>query len=189
MQTNDKQLVHTPTGVSVDLTKASEAKRRIPEVAFVTPGKAPELLAVFNDAYADISRQIPVVEYHIQRAQATANRIRSVVLLDKAPKILQEKNLTTSRSPGGSEDLRTAVLDADEEYLAACDNVYQLKCILDTLKFLLKDVEMAYSSVKKILGEGSFNYSNNLGSTMPDRNVGDPGEKEASAAFFGKAKY
>lgn len=152
--------------VTLDLTGICKAECRIMEVAVVTPQKAPELLATFNSACLELSRFVTFLESEHIYATRAAARIKGTILLDKVPTILKEKGLSNPKSPAGSEDMRNAILDVDEEYQAALDRVYEMSCYMSLLKGKLKNIEMAYSSVKKILGEGAFNYKQDLGDSM-----------------------
>lgn len=168
--------------IALNLGELDTAERRIAEVATVTPLKAPELLATFNMAFLEASRYIALLEQEYVQAKRQADRIRSVVLLDKVPQILAAKGLASAKSPAGSEDLRKAVLDGDEEYGQALDRVNVIECYVELLKGKQKGLEMAYTSVKKMLGESTFNYGNRL-------SAGSEGEATAGQIVgFGKAR-
>lgn len=165
-----------------DMSSIYDVEARISEVAFVTPHKAPELLARFNEAFLELTRLITATEYEQIQAKKNANRIRSIILLDKAPQILKEKGLATAKSPAGSEDLRNAVLDSDDEYQSALDRADQITAVIKLLQGKLKAFEMAYSSVKKIIGENAYNMSNPRLKATSD----EPSLVEAN---FGNPKY
>lgn len=161
-----EKIITIPRGVTglapleIDLTNVYRAEGRIPEVAFVTPQKAPELLAVFIDAYASLAKHIVAVDFERSQAERAANKLRAIILLDKVPTILKDKGLTSARSPSGSEDLRKAILDSDEEYTSALDKIDQLNALVELIKGKSRSVEMAYTSVKKIIGENAYNFRN-----------------------------
>lgn len=139
---------------TLDMTAIQTAESRISEVAFVTPHKAPELLAVFNEVFLELTRYITKVEYEKGIAERTANKIKAVILLDRVPAILKERGLSTSA------DLRNAVLDLDDDYNMALDKCDQLEAMSRLLKGKLDAIEMAYNSVKKIVGENAYNMNN-----------------------------
>jgi hypothetical protein len=147
-------IVPRPNGgeLSLDMTSVYQAVTRIQEIQIVNSHKAPELLAIFNMAYLTLSDHLRKVELVYNDWDKTARRIRAKVILDKVPAILREKGLASSRSPGGSEDQREAILDTDDEYVAARDKVQFARCMTELLKGRRDSIEMAYSSVKKILG-------------------------------------
>lgn len=146
--------------VALNMTNIYRAEERIQEIAFVTQHKAPELLAMFNMVFLELTRHITRVKYEKVEAEKAAERVRAVILLDKVPGILEAKGLTSARSPAGSEDLRNAILSVDPEYSAAVDKCDQVNAVLGLLEGKLKGIEWAYSSVKKILGENAYNHSN-----------------------------
>lgn len=159
--TNNELTYEVPSGqtISVDMTQLNNAVQRIVEVQLVTKTKAPELLSTYNVAWRDAAEAMAIGRAaHIQAVRA-ADRIKAIILLDKAPKILLEKGLATTKSPGGSEHLRQAVLDLDEEYQKAVELADKIECVIELLSGKRKAVEMAFTSVKKILGEGDVGYS------------------------------
>src|SRR5262245_33499050 len=92
--------------IPLDMAHWAALEARIQEVACVTPQKAPELLATFNRAALDLDHLANTFELEYQIAVREAEKVRAEVLLDKVPKVLQEKGLATAKSPMGSEDLR-----------------------------------------------------------------------------------
>lgn len=150
---------------SIDTTQIESAVSRIGEVQTVTKLKAPELLSTYNLAWRDAAEAMAYVRANHIQAKKHADKLRAIILLDKAPTILKEKGLTTTKSPGGSEDFRQAILDSDDEYQAALENAAVIECIIELLRGKQKSVEMAFTSVKKILGEGDVGYSNQTFST------------------------
>lgn len=149
--------------LQLDLGEIIQIETRIQEIAMITPVKAPELMAVFNHAYAELVKMVASVEFELELAKKHANEVKAVVLLDKAPAILKEKGLTTGKSPGGSEDFRQAVLDCDSDWQRAQEKIIQLKCILTLLEGKQKSIDMAYTAVKKVYGDSSqYRHSQDL---------------------------
>jgi hypothetical protein len=165
-----------------DISVILTAEARIPEIASVTPTKAPELLSVFNVAYLEAARLATFLEAEVLQSKRNADKIRSVVILDRAPAILEAKGLTSSKNRAGSEDLRKSVLDGDTEYQDALEKTGQIECIHELIKTKTKGLEMAYSSVKKVLGENAYNFRN------PNLNGGGE-ESPASKTGFGRSNY
>ncbi len=157
MATNDWKheiQISSPKGTQVfDLTNVQFAESRIHEVAFVTPQKAGELLATFNQAHLELVTVIAKVELEIRRAERQAGEIRSVLVLDKMKDILKAKGLAKDNAPAGTEGLRQAVLDADSEYQDAVDKTEELKVLGEFLRQKSKSIEMAYHSVKKLIAD------------------------------------
>ncbi len=125
-----------PTGlpgippIKLDIGGILEVESRIQEIAFVTPVKAPELMAVFNVAYSDLSNMIAQVKYQFEIAKVQEEKARAICIIDRVPGILKEKGLTSAKSPSGSEDLRSAILALDPDYSAAQEKTIQIKCAL-----------------------------------------------------------
>lgn len=174
------------TSLKFEMAEVLQVEARINEVAYVTPEKAPELLSTFNRTFLDLTRKISLVELERQKAVREANKRKSVVILDEAPRILREKNLTKDSNPAGSADLREAVLNNDDPYLNLLERVDQISAIHELLRGKLKAIEMAYTSVKKILGESAFNY-NTHNTSAPDEISGEAGTTDSSLnSLFGK---
>jgi hypothetical protein len=142
--------------LSLDMTSIHMAATRIGEVAIVNSHKAPELLALFNVAYLDIGRYVCLVEFEYESAISRLGQIKSVILLDRMIDILREKGLSTPKNPMGSEDIRQAVFDSDPEYKRISELIYNLKCYRSMLVEQKKGFEMAFTSVKKIMGDSSM---------------------------------
>lgn len=183
-------IVHCPAGspssqpIPIDLGYWAELEARIREIATVTPTKAPELLSTFTRACLDLDGLVNTLELEYQVSMREAEKIRATVLLDRVPKILQEKGLTTSKNPMGSEDLRNAVLAQDPDYDAALERTEQLKAMTRMVKGKYDAFERAFRSVRTLVGEQNFNYSNDK------RLSGDTGTAPAgSTNGFGKPRY
>lgn len=166
-----------------DLTQVFIAEARISEVAALTPTKAPELLATFNTAYLECARNIAMLEAELTMAKRAADKVRSVVVLERAPAKLLQLGLVTSRNPAGSEDLRKAVLDGDVEYQDALSLTDQIECNLELFRGKQKGLEMAYTSVKKLVGEQTFNF----GRVVNGGNEGNAGV--GSVVGMGRPNY
>lgn len=156
------------------LQKIYEAESRIPEVATVNAGKAPELLATFNIAYLHVKDMIVRLRLCLDDAKKASNMRKSIVVLDIAPGVLKNKGLTRPSSPSGSEDQREAVLNGDVEYLKCQDRVSCIEAMIELMESKKTGVEMAYTSVKKILG-GETNWAD----INKNRNLSVPAEHPA----------
>jgi hypothetical protein len=144
----------TPKPTILDMRAIAEAEGRIREIAGVNAHKAPELLSMFNRVYLDINDYIRQAKLDQQQATKKMEQRRSVVILDLVPDILTKKGLVRPGSPGGSEDLRNAVLAQDQEFQQAKDEAELAEACYELLKGKQRAIEMAYSSVKKIIGDG-----------------------------------
>lgn len=197
-------LLHTSTTIIVpivdsdpqviDLSVVYQIESRVGEIAFVNKAKAPELLARFNEAYLHLHKIVTFLGYEFIRAQREANKVRAIVILDRAPAILAAKGLLSGHSRSGSEDQRNAVLDQDQEYQQALERTQQIKCFIEFLKGKLEGFEWAYTSVKKILGDNGaagmldLNLGSGTGEAPVGRSNPDPMRSPQNKGF-GKARY
>jgi hypothetical protein len=176
----------------LDLTEIYVVEQRIDEVAFVTKGKAPELLATFNRAYLALHKAVTLLEYELVQANVEAEKVKAVVILDRAPGILEAKGLLKGQGRSGSVDQREAVLAQDSEYQEALDRTEKLKCIIKLLQGKLKGLEWAYTSVKKVYGDGGSNLLDRTigpGSGSGEAPVGGTNADPHPSVGFGRAKY
>src|SRR6266545_4091737 len=103
--------------LQIPLQRILTAERRAEEIAMITPGKAPELLTVFNRAYLDASDAFSKLRYERDRAEDERSKIKAEILLDKVPDLLKAKGI------GSSADVRQAIIDLDPGYQAASERV------------------------------------------------------------------
>ena len=139
--------------LTLDLSKVYEAESLLPEVAAVTVEKAGYLMAVFNESYNELIKTIRTVDLECARSKIILNKIRSRIILDEAKDILKAKGLAKDSNPAGSEDLRRAVLEANEEYIQALDRLNFLDITSEFLRGKLKVMDNGYTAVKKLLGD------------------------------------
>lgn len=180
--------------IVIDLKAILIAESRVIEVQAVTPTKAGELLATFNVSWRDLHQNIVFLEKEKNDAERSLNRTRSTIVLDKVPDILKAKGLTNN------EHHREAVVTLDPDYQSAEERMQIITAISELLKGKLKSFEMAYNSVKKLLGESAFNYLNrndhrtsgdtgtrDIGETSPDERPAQTKPKAYSG--FGTPRY
>lgn len=150
-----------------DLGEVYIAQDRIGEIACLTPAKAPELMAFFNKAWLNVDEIIRLLELELVDAKQIVNKRKSVILLDVCESLFKEKGIK------GSQDLRQAVIDNDEEYLCLLNTQNSIEAAVSFLKGKQKGIEMGYNSVRKIIGESTYNMrngSNNTGNVEDIRN-------------------
>jgi hypothetical protein len=170
--------------IPIDLGYWAQQETRIAEIATCTPGKAPELLASFNRAALELDRLSNLLELEHQTALREAEKVRAEVLLDRVPRILASKGLTTPKNPMGSEDLRNAVLAQDPDLDQALERAAQLKAMSRLIRGKYDAFERAFRSVRTLVGEQNFNYSNR--SLSGDTGTGGVGTVLANG--FGKPR-
>ena len=178
---DDKLLVlkgRPNTGVmSIPMSEIRLAEARIEEVATVTGHKAPELMSMFNRVYLKIDEIVRMIELEVIHAKQNQAMVRSQILLDKVEDVFKAKGIKPSA------DLRQAVLDADPDYQAASMRTSALEAAREFFKGKQKGIEMAYSSVRKILGESPQSYAHrntNLNGTVDySRSIGEESPEES----------
>lgn len=175
------------TEYNIKLTRVLTAEARGEEIACVTPAKAPELLMTFNRAYLDASEAHSRLKYEETRAETAVALIRSTILLEKIPKILEEKKLSSSA------DVRQAIIDADPEFREAQERLDLIQAMIEYVKGKAKFLENCYTAVKKIMDTGNWNHTMTR-AAQGDRLTATLGETEntevgRAAPQFGKARF
>lgn len=167
-------------GLALDLNEILAVEARIGEIAHVNPHKAPELLAAFNKAWLDAGDHLNKLEEEINNGEQYIGQVRGEILLDRADGILRERGLK------GSADLRQAIVDTDPEYIEASSRLRALQAARASLKNKQKAFEMAYHSVRRIVGENAYNRRNKPGTDIgQDTPVGGTDHRSG----FGKPVY
>ncbi len=167
----------------LNLGHVVEAEARIHEIAFLTPSKAPELLALFNNAYLDLMKMLAFLGMELAAAKRHVSLRRSEVLLDISDEMLKKKNLTSS------QDLRAACVDADTEYQRLLERQQTIRAYEELLHGRAKSLEMAYTSTKKVLGERTpMSWSPKTEPTTPVEDQ-QPGTNTSPRSGFAKPKY
>lgn len=147
--------------LSISLEDFRRAEERIPEIASITPHKAPELLALFNRTYLELDKIVKQIELEVHTAKQHQSTIKATVILDRAEEYFKEKGIK------GSADLRQALVDLDPDYQKATERLNALEAAREFLKGKQKGIEMAFGSVRKIIGESVYNHRNtNLNGTV-----------------------
>ena len=169
--------------LEIDMSKVAKAEARIQEIQCLTAAKAPELLSFFNEVWADLDKLVNALVYQCNVAKDNSKKVRSRILLDEVPAIIKAKDLPSSK------DIRDAIIDGHDDMQKADEMLHQVTCILELVKGKQKAIEMAYSSVKKCIGDQTYNYSQNR------RNPNVNGISETaptgtqSRSCFGTPKY
>ncbi len=170
--------------MEIELGEIEAIELRKPEMAYVNRETAPELMYVFNKGYSDTFRLMINISFEYTQAVKHANKRKAIVTLEVAPDILAKKGLRTS------EDLRKAVIDSDDEYLALQDKVHIIEAAYEFLKGKAKGFEMAYQSVKKIYDAQNSSLGNmhNLHDSISER-VRSGETETVSGSFVGDPKF
>jgi len=162
--------------MEIDLKSILLAEIRQDEVATVTPGKSPELLAAFNRSWRELHALYTQLTVEKNNAVKLVEQRRALLILEEVPKLLDAKGLKSNDAN------REAVIILDEEFQRRQDVADQIEAVLEYIKGKMKSFDNAFSSVKKILG-GSGEYSQY-------RNEHLSGTTETPVkSGFGKPKY
>lgn len=137
----------------IDLGDILAAEKRQDEVAVVTPMKAPELLALFNGAWRDVDRWFKKLVAEEQTAERELKKRGAKLLVDDVAGILTSKGLASST------DTRNAVVLLDEQYQRLEERHAEIHAAAEYLRGKLKSFENAFTSVKKIMGEDTYNMA------------------------------
>lgn len=154
-----KDEIVCPTGkpgaqsIIIDLRPISKVEVRIDEIQALTKEKAPELLSQFIIAWKELHQNMVLLTKELNDAKRHSDRVRGRLILDEIPKQLEVKGLATSRSPAGSADLREAMLTQNEEYQETLTRIDYLTAVIELLDGKLTAFDMAFTSIKKVIGD------------------------------------
>lgn len=168
--------------ITIDLAAILRSEIRQDEVAIVTAAKAPELLAEFNRSWRDVHASIARLEAEKNKAEKAVKNRRGVLLLEVIPQRLEAMGVKSAT------DIREAIIDTDAEHSKLADRFDQLKAAIFYLKGKLESFENAYTSVKKLIGESTYNYS---GNSRLSGDASNGGSRSAGAPRpgFGTPRY
>ena len=152
------------TPIILELEQTQEAMSRIGEIAILNPSSAPELLACFGKALAELNKALSVISLEIVKASHKRDRRKASIILDELPGILIAKNLKSS------EDVRNAILSLDAEYSKYAEQKEMFEAVFENLKGKSKNLELSLYSIKTIT-----QYK-----IMPRYNLDDMSNKEFS---------
>jgi hypothetical protein len=164
-----------------DIEQLYHLESRTREVGFVNKVTAPELMQAFIDGYGIAARACVELEWELTQAKKHLEERKAVVILDIAPKYLQEKGLVRPSNPAGSEDQRKAVLARDEQYKSLYDRQAMIEAAVAFLETKKKTFESSYQAVKKVYD--SLSSVNALASNRGS------GEFSAPSSIIGKPHY
>jgi len=149
--------------ITIDLQAILISEGRQDEVAIVTPQKAPELLAEFNRSWRELDKLVVRLVAEKTKAEKEAGKRRAYLLLYEIPALLAKMDVASTM------DAREAVIALDPEFQALQETVDKLDAVIEYLKGKRKSFENSYTSVKKIMGEDTYNMR---GRTNPNLSGG-----------------
>lgn len=137
--------------VVVDLRTVFTAEARLVELHHVTRAKGGELLRCFIEAWRDARTAQARARAQLVIAKRKVKEVRAEVILDKAIDTLKAKNLVSSRSPSGSEDLRDAVVTRDTSYQKTVERMEKIEAAVEFMEIKAEVMKMAYFAVNKLI--------------------------------------
>lgn len=147
------------------------AESRAQEIASITPGKAPELMYLFNQAFSEIVEMLSKVEYEYEIACRHSREVQAVIVIDKMPEKIKAKNLSNNA------ETRQAIIDLDPDFQQAKEQEIMLHSIKTLLEGKRRSLENCYTAAKKVLGDSYHKTS------LPGPEVFN------DSGYFGKVKY
>jgi hypothetical protein len=155
--------------VVVDLRSVFTAEARLVELHHVTRVKAGELLRTFIEAWRDARTAQARARAQLVVSKRKVKEVRAEVILDKAVSVLKEKELVSTRSPSGSEDLRDSVVTRDRDYQVAVERMEKIEAAVEFMEVKAEVMKMAYFAVNKLVDpvDRSTSMSGGTGSDEP----------------------
>jgi hypothetical protein len=172
--------------LSLELTEIHELEARQAEVATANKSTCPELAKTFAYGWRETSKYAAWIEAEFNSAKQHLAKTKAQICLDEAPGLLQKKGLRVTA------DNVQFICDLDPKYQQAKDRLDQIAAYLELMKIKAKSFEMAYQSIKKIMGETRPDFlSRELNGTIDDfSNAGSTiGRNGAEVPGIGQARY
>jgi hypothetical protein len=175
---NESLTVVRPNGseFSVDMTELRRLEARQAEASGVGRLEALGLMDDMKCGYQAAGEIRANIGLELDRSKAAMAVRKAVVYLDLVPDILKAKGLSTTRTPGGSEEQREAVLALDAEHGKLQDYTAQLKAAYALMQIKMDAFQMTYSSLKRQFDDmlpGMLHRNYNGGAQQETRAVHD----------------
>jgi hypothetical protein len=124
--------------LSMDMSRIREAERRLIEAKMVNPITYADLEHTFAESYRDLKKYLASIGYQITQAEKSMEEAKAVILLDRYPEFLKQKEMKKSQD---NADLRKAFMIQDADYVAALDRFNQLKALEAMMDGKIKVIE------------------------------------------------
>jgi hypothetical protein len=141
---------------TLDLGSILIAEGRQQEISFVTPIKSAELLYTFNKAWLDTDKLVKGLAADLVKAEKAVATRRSRILLYEVEPFLKQQGVPSTK------ESREAFIILDERYGVLQERVDQLYAAQEWLKGKMTAFTNSYTSVKKIMGEDTYNMSGRM---------------------------
>jgi len=177
--------------MDVDLRGVYAAEARKDELATVNRQRAPELSNALGRGHGFAAEAFVRLSHVVNLAANAIKRREATVILDEATAFLNAKGLVTSRSPGGSADLRAAVAAADPEMAVLNDLYEQLKALRGLVQVKMDGLGRHFYAVQSVYKSTDRTFGMDDGT---QKDLSGPGpEPEASGSdtddFLGTPRY
>jgi hypothetical protein len=168
-----------------DMRSTFAAESRVEEIAFVTPSKAPELMATMSAALRDLSSHLAHLHFHAGIAAKKVRERRAVVVTEIIPTKLAEKKLSNNDST------REAIIELDPEYSAVSEVELEVEAAQIFVREKFRSVESHLNAIKKSMDATAnlLNYSANTNLTQPVTQTEEAPTKQYNNLVVGKARY
>lgn len=130
--------------LKMEMSRITEAERRIVEAKTVNPVTYVDLEHSFNEAYRDLKKHLSAIGFQLMAADKALKEAKATVLLDKYPEIIKDRPKSHDNA-----DLRDSVLIRDPDYSAAIDRINQLKALESYLEGKIKVMENVCRYMRK----------------------------------------
>lgn len=169
--------------IILDISAVVKAESRLRDVAIVNTHNAAELLAVFNEHWLTLHRNVTQLTYERNRADDAAKRAFAEALLDCNDDAVKKRGHSKT-----SQDLREALATVNILVIAARDRLNEIKAVLDYLVGKRQAFENAYNSVKKLvstpqLPTEKLNHGAPQQQQRPPQRYASPPAKTAAEIF------
>jgi len=146
--------------IILDISAVIRAESRLRDVATVNKHNAAELLAIYNEHWLTLHRNVSLLTYERNKADEASKRAYAEAILDCTEDAVKRRgHLKTS------QDLRDALATINADVVAARDRLNEIKAVLDYLVGKRQAFENAYNAVKKLVSNNELpperlNYGN-----------------------------
>ena len=143
---------------AIELSRVAASKSTLFSVEQILGGARLHL-----EALSSITAIKLEVEKQLSRARNAIALRKSEIVLDVVPEILRQKGLATSKSPLGSEDARSAVIDGDPEYRRLVEVKEELEAISSFFDKEYQNVSASHRAAMRAADSARFSNKTSFG--------------------------
>lgn len=131
------------------MEKIFYVESRTHEIAFITPIKAPEMIASIIEARYAVIQHYSDIMFQLTIAQRRMKQRAGIITIDQAPAIIKEKGLSSNA------ETRNALIEVDDDYNDAAIVYGALEAGVVMFKEKLRALTDAQAAVREILHDTS----------------------------------